>query len=94
MALIDQARQETKRPGVRCAFGQWFDTLPAYDEEDDDVTQRQECDLLAADDVPTSVVARIIAKASRLTFNDDKAGRHRHKASRPCSDCVQSGRLS
>ena len=87
MALIDLARAETKRPGVRCAFGQWFDTLDAD-------MQAEVRDLLAATDVPTSAVARVIAKASGLAFNDDKAARHRPVASRACSDCANTGRIA
>ena len=84
MALIDLARQETKRPGVRCAFGQWFDTQDAE-------MQTEVRDLFAAADVPTSAAARLLSKVSGQAVNDERIRRHRCGE---CVDCVRSGRLT
>ena len=84
MALIDLARADSTATGVRCAFGQWFDA------QDVDM-QTEVRDLFAAADLSTSVVARVMAKASGLAFNDEKTRRHRHAL---CVDCNRTGRLS
>ena len=87
MALIDQAMAEAKRPGVRCAFGKWFDTI-------DDDLRAEVRDLLANADVQTSALGRVITKVSGLRFDNEKAARHRPGAGRPCGDCQAQGRIS
>lgn len=94
MALIDLARQEHTYPGLRCAFGQWFDTLPTTDKDPDAVTQAAVLHLLAADDVASTSAARVLSKVSRLSLTRTAIARHRPHTTEQCSECTRRGRLT
>ena len=91
MALIDLARTEMKVPGIKCAFGKWFDALPAQHKNPDVVTQAQVRELFDAPDLSNAAVARVIAKASRIHHDAEKVRRHKLGL---CVDCLNAGRLS
>ena len=84
MALIDLARAETKSPGLKCAFGKWFDALPK-------AMQAEVRELYAAPDLTNAAVARVIGKASGIHHDSEKVRRHKVGL---CVDCANTGRIA
>lgn len=87
MALIDQARAAAKTPGLKCAFGKWFD-------QQDPAMRAEVLHLLAAPDIAAATAGRVLSKESGVTVTRTMTARHRPGSADPCRDCQRTGRLS